>query len=625
MYSRRKGQVEFIVVAALIVIGIAVVILASRQAIITPPVMTGVTEEAKTVRDSVTSLIRAGVKENIEVLYNQGGLLNVGPSVKFGMFDTSIWSFCGETNIPDVASELNNGLIAYLNQYLRDNLDANKEMEFSGVKAKFDFDSLDSKVEIIKDRVVVRVNLPTKIGDYDIEQPYEISVNTKLYDVLDFSKNFAGDVGQNKNFELCTINTMQQSEAPMMGVISDCGKIVHKTRAQALPIVKDVATYVISHTVWNKPPLYLEKNVPCPPLNSVGGKTYPGLEVAFAYPPSWDSQMDRYFNMYPDPAIFAPQPINMIFSVACMTPYAIFYSFRYPVIVMVEDSTLNKWFKFAMMTEIQNNEPGSCFGFLEQESDYNKRCVEDVTCDAKIKVKDSEGKPVEGADVIFSLCNIGTTNQDGEIESKIPCIVSNLRIYKEGYRSFGESLVSFSDMIDKNATLEKTAGVVTVHLKGLRTQAYGKEGDGKYGNYQITESSTDITDLKSQLLVMVTFTPTNPDPMVGTDLELIAMNQQDEEYISQVSLEGLQPIGYNVTASVQDMSNETSSFIVSSLSTSFELKEGEKDVYVYLPVVLKTDTGDIQSPGIDMSETSQLTEVAISRCGAAASTTERSC
>ncbi len=624
MYSRRKGQVEFIVVAALIVIGIAVVILASRQAIITPPVVTGVTEEAKTVRDSVSNLIRAGVKENLQILYNQGGLLDVGPSIRFGMFETSIWSFCGETDIPDVSSELNNGLLAYLNQNLQDNLDSNDEMEFSGVKAKFDFSEVSSKVEIIKDRIVVRVNLPTEIGTYQVQQPYEVSVNSKLYDILDFSNNFVSEVGKDKYFELCTIQNMQHSDAPMMGVISDCGKIVHMTRAQTLPVAKGVANYVISHTVWNKQPVYMERNPPCPPINSVGDKIYPGLEVAFAYPPSWDSEMDRYFNMYPDPAIFVPQPIGSLIPV-CMTPYSIFYSFRYPVIVMVEDSTLDQWFKLAMMIEIENNEPGSCFGYLQEESEYNNRCKEDVTCDATIRVKDSEGKPVEGVDVLFSICNIGTTDSEGKVESKIPCIISNLRVYKEGYRSYGESMLSFGDMVDKNITLQKTAGSVTIHLKGLRTMAYGSEGGGKFSSYQVTESAKDISELNDKLLVLVSFTPAQPDQMSNMDLEIYATNLEEETYTDTIASEGLQPIKYNVSVSAEDFSNETSTSVVSLLSTSFELKEGEKDIYIYLPVVLKTETGDIEAPGIDVSETGQLTDVAVSRCGSAVSATERSC
>lgn len=627
--ARRKGQVEFIVVAALIIIAITAVILASRQIVIPSPVTSGLTEEAKTIKDSVENLIRAGAKDRLLLVYNQGGAQAPTLSVEFGAFDTAVWSACGENNIPDVEKEIGAGIWAYLRENLKD------EMEFYGKKVTFDFSKPKYEVDVIKDMVNVRVYLPTKVEGYDIQQPYAINVPAKLYDVLDFSKNFVNEAGSTRFFEMVTLTSMlhsnPESEAwiPVAGAQVGCGNVLFKTRNELLPGIKGIIKYTVSHVVWNTQPLKLAEN-PFYPISSVGGKFYPDLQVAFAYPPSWDAEIDQYFMFTPEPLRVVPKPIMPIIAF-CMAPYSVGYTFRYPVVVMVEDSLLDQWFKFAVMVDIQNTQPGNCSAQFGNISEYAQICVSDAKCNAKVTVKDSAGTPVEGADVSFYICDIGVTNSNGVAQGKIPCMVSELHAYKEGYRSFGD-LFRSDQLQNIDVTLQKTADKFTIHFKGLEVEAGGDNldgitGDGQFGSYQVKSSSKDITPKANfgdkDMIVIAAFSPVNPNYFTGEDTSLLLSNYDENgTLVAQIETAGLQPIAYNFTLTVAD--NETG-MPLGYLNTSIQLSEGDTELYVYMPVALKADGNNIGDPGIDPAEANQLTDVIRLDCGEPVRTTQASC
>ncbi len=626
MNSRKKGQVEFIVIIALVVVAIVAVVLASRQAAIQPSITPGLTEEAKTIKDSVVNLIRAGAKDKLLLIYNQGGVLKPGsPTVTFGMFDTQVWSACGESNVPDVSKEIGAGVWAYLRENLED------EMEFYGKKVTFDFSKPKYEVDIFKDRLNVRIYLPTKVEDLDIAQPYEISLNSKLYDVLDFSNNFVSDNAKNRFFEMVTVTSMVHSNpdseawVPVAGVQAGCGNILSKTRSQLLPGIKGIIRYTVSHVVWNTQPLKLAEN-PFYPISSVGGKFYPDMQVAFAYPDSWDSEIDKYFMFSPDPLRVIPKPIMPLIPI-CMGPYSVAYSFRYPVVVMVEDTTLGQWFKFAVMVDVQNTQPGNCTAEFGQESEYTKTCVTDAKCSAKVTVKDTAGKPIEGADVSFYICDVGKTDKNGVVEAKIPCIVSELHVYSTGYRTFGD-LFRSDEVADKTVTMEKIEDTITIHFKALEAEASGTGSNGVYGSYSIKSASKDLTAFGDRKLTLfLTFSPEDPNYFTGEDSAIVLTNYDESGgLLTATQTPGIQPVEYRITASLSDTTDEENSMPVGYIDTQFEIKEGKKDIYVYLPAVLKADGSDLPAPGIDPAEAAKLTSLVKAKCGGqAVSDSELSC
>ncbi len=621
MDFRKKGQVEFVVVLALIIIAVVAVVLASRQAVITPPPTPGLPEEAKLVKDSVLNLIRAGAKDQLLFIYNQGGTISPSPSVKFGMFQTQIWSACDEKNIPDVAEEIGAGLWAYL----RNNLE--EKMDFYGKKTTFDFSNPKYEVDILKDRINIKVYLPTKVEDYDIRQPYEVSVASRLYDILDFSENFVDDQGKNRFLEVFTLASMMNSNpehenwVPVKGVQIGCGNVLFKTREDILPGIKGIAKYTVSHTLWNNAGLKLAEN-PFYPIYGVGGKTYPDLEVVFSYPPSWDSEMDKYFSYMPEPLRVIPKPAMPMVPI-CMAPYAVSYTFRYPVIVMVKDDILNQWFNFAVMVDIENTQPGNCTGISVNESDYARICG-NAECDIRVAVRNSTGSPVKGADVGFHICEVGVTDENGVVEGKIPCIAGELHVYKEGYRSFGD-LFAPADLQNIEVVLKKVADSITVHFKGVIGEAHTSLGDGKFDTYTFSGGSKGLEEFGRKLTVFLSFSPEDPNYFTGEDTSVIITNYDTEGNLNQdVTTYGLQPIRYLVTALVTDDETDVP---VGYINTSIELSEGENEIYVYLPLVLTADGEDMKEPGISPDDAEKVTDALVSNCGwsSPVSTKEQSC
>ena len=69
-------------------------------------------------------------------------------------------------------------------------------------------------------------------------------------------------------------------------------------------------------------------------------------------------------------------------------------------------------------------------------------------CDGKIKVTDING-PVELATVSYAGCNLGITNTQGVVETKIPCGISLLEVSKSKYTQY-KDLYSSEELKDKN-------------------------------------------------------------------------------------------------------------------------------------------------------------------------------
>ncbi|MFH1237452.1 MAG: hypothetical protein V1648_03555 [Candidatus Aenigmatarchaeota archaeon] len=622
MNSRRKGQVEFIVIVALVIIGVVVFVIASRQSIIPTAPTSGIPEEAKTIKDAVMNLMRAGVKEKLTLLYNQGGALNPSLSVKFGAFDTAIWSACGQNSIPDISKEIGSGILSYMRENLED------EMDFSGKTAKFDFTKARTEVDIVKDAINIRIYLPTKVETYDVQQPYEIVVASKLYDVMDFSKNFVDENSKTRFLEHVTLRNLMISNpeseywVPGPGTTQiGCGNPLMKTRRQLLPGIEGIIKYTVSHITFNNPtPLRIAEN-PFYNIYAVNGKYYPGLQVAFAYPSYWDTQINKYFAMSKEPLRLIPKPIAPLIPF-CMAISDVSYSFRYPTVLMVEDASMNQWFKFAVMVDINNTQPGQCDAEFGKESEYDRVCITDAKCTAKITVKNTTGLPVEGASVNFYICDVGTTDKNGVAEGNIPCMISELHVYAVGHRSYGD-LFRSDELLDKKVTLQTVEDKIKIHFKVLETYAGTSIGDGIYDSYDVKDDSIDITEFPDayghkNLTAFISFTPKSPNYFTGEDTAVMFANFDENNVLTAVmNISGIQPVSYEVTASLADTTDDEKSLPVGFINTSIDIPEGTQDIYIYMPYVTRTNGGMLMltEPGIDPAEADKMTTLLYNKCG----------
>jgi len=604
----RRGQVEFVAVAAIILIALIVIILALQNIAVRPPPLTGCEQEAKTVKDSVNNLIRTGLKEQMKLIYNQGGVLDPPTgdyqSVEFGMFNVPYWQACDQVSVPDVGREIDTGVTSYL----RANLES--EEEFAKKKVSFDFSKMDVEVGIFKDNVRVRVDLPTTIEDCGVPQPYEVTIPTKLYDILDFGRNFANDNTEGRIFEGALLRCMLKFPTDPensdwlrpFGVLTGCGERIFKKKSDLLSPMKKAITLSVTQTLWNEQPLRsIDKNC-FSPVNVVGGKTYPDLEVYFEYPTSWD--LNSHF-------FFLPNPVNVIstnmlsFVPVCVTPYSVSYNVRYPVVVHVEDSLTNQMFNFAVLADINNTMPGVCsFELGEAETDYTELCINQAKCQAKVTVKDKNGNLIEGADVTYDICDVGRTNVNGIAEGPIPCGLAEIHVYKNGYRSYGDFLPA-SQVKDITVELTKVQENLTIHFNGVSLKCENPIGTVELDctNYEVIETPQPITNL-GELTVFSTFSPQDKSIWVPEDMDIIFDNTVNGSPVDVIVQGGLYPNTFDVSAFV----TRNFEIMMGYFDSSFDLGENDRNVYVYMPVVTMVENEPIND-SIAQDESEQLTTV----------------
>jgi hypothetical protein len=611
-----KAQIEFVVIAGLIIVGVIVALVAVQQAGVKPP-PTGIEQQLKTIKDSISNVIRNGLKEKMDIIYAQGGVLTpTGTNVEFDLYPVLIWENCGKVSIPNVAKEISSGLLEYIQKNLEE------EEEFFGKTAKFDFNTLRRKpptVKILRDKISVEVYLPTNVEGYPIQQPYEVSIPTKLYEILDFSENFVQCAGDNRIFETITMESIlknsiymdRESEywLPLGPIETGCGNSIFRTRSELLTAMDREIKKTVSYVVWNErrplrePELY--------PINSVCGKVYPDLEVSFEYPLSWD--LSRNFNFYspgspPGSIQVIPQARFSSIVPVCIAEYVILYSVRYPVIVSVKDSLTNRFFNFALIVGIENNEPSDCEGEMEI-SEYSDVCEKEADCSAKVTVRDTNGNPIEGAEVIFYTCKIGKTDSSGTVEGKIPCVGSEFHVYKQGYKSYG-NILSSSELKDIEITLLKAQDKVTIHVFGVpvigENEITKEDGSYVFDKYTITNKPYPITQFEG-VSVHSEFVPLDFNVFAPEDFLIVPpLSDEKGSLLDEVEFEHyFYPNEFGV---VTITSNKVNGVSIGFFNYTFTLGEEDKDIYMYVPILLTKEFTPPESPSLFLNEVN-VTEI----------------
>ena len=117
-----RGQAEIIVVFAIIAVALVAVMFALQSGIDFTPPGPEITGEAATIRDSVANLMKTGLREQTNLLYDQGGVIeftSLDEKAPYGIMDIKVWQGCGDVGIPDVPEQIRQGLSDYIHQNLK--------------------------------------------------------------------------------------------------------------------------------------------------------------------------------------------------------------------------------------------------------------------------------------------------------------------------------------------------------------------------------------------------------------------------------------------------------------------------------------------------------------------------
>jgi len=584
-----KGQIEFVVILAMLAIGVVAAVVVLQTGVINPPTP-GVEKQYETIKNSITDLIRSGAVETMDTLYSQGGFLSPEKTITYGYSEVPVWRDCSGLNVPRIEDEIRQGVMNYLNKNL------NGTMDFFGKTVKLRLSVMNVQPNLVKNRIDIKVTIPTDVDGYTMPQPYEVSVPTNLYDIMDFSSNFIKDADKARMFEQATMTFLATQDfekdtpqwIPLTGVRVGCGNILLLTKEDIRPRLERFLKQEVPNRInWN--------NVPASPdsffFNSVGGKTYPNIDVTFVYPDSWDIGQNMWFTSGGSPNMIYVMPSMLFYMVpVCTAQYYVSYSFRYPIIVRVKDRLNGRNLDFAYMAEIQNNAPaGNCSDYpAPGQTEYDQMCVQGATMPVLVTVKDTEGNPVQDAQVTFSMCLVGRTNASGMVEGHAPGIGSDFHVYKQGYKSFA-NYTAGNMLQNVTVVLKSVQETVNIHIFGVPVTGEGASLAGesvKYSSYRITSGPSGITD-HGDLMLFSYFVPTDPDPLVPEDSQLSpSLSDEEGNLADSVEINGLFPNEYTVYTVVQD---NAKSMITGAVNSTFTLGENDRDIYMYLPVLKNED------------------------------------
>ena len=565
-----KGQVEFIIIVGLLIVVSVVVFYAYQSGLIgKSPVPSNIAEQQRTVKSSLENFIRNAALETIRTLATNGGYLSSDAfelgSVKFNGKDVPYWQKNGVVNYPDIKSNFVKGVTDYLNE--------NREYLSSALGSNITLGEASVSAEFLNDRIILRVNMPTTVKGYPIQQPYIVEVNTKFGKLVDFSTKFVNYATNTRPFEYHTLSTMLLSPMengvsviPIYIALMDCGSYVFKSWNDVKPELEHAIAVTLAQTYMpGKAPVNMLKKSGYPKytLTSIDGNTYSDIDVKFYLPDDFELTRET-FKMTPDPISAFAKPVP--FAGVCVSdPVYVNYYLTYPVVVRASDGTSN--LQFAFQVYINNNQPGDWSTITTVETDTHAMLCSNPSCYVDMTVKSSSGQPISMASVSFMNCPLGVTDENGRIAGPAPCGAGKLEIIKNGYGAYKE--MKTSDELTGEVTLYKRPTVNFVPYE-VSVQEWS---DGKHVIYYGEDYIRPVTD---KMVYLAFYPKENPfkDRVLPIEVYLDSSGTTTDvlpagEYMAS---------GYLMS---QDFTTMYGGFVADVV---IEEDMDGKDVYVYIPV-----------------------------------------
>ncbi len=453
----RKAQAEVVIILALFVV--IVVVVATQWKTLTSPE----TEDTRNARIVVEDFIKSGLSSVANDILSYGGYsspddFEIG-SVMLDGKEAPYWQYGGRVVIPDVNENIKTGLQKYLSEH-KDGFfkAANSEGIISSLG-----DPVVNSVRIVNNRIEASVTMPTTAKEQPVSQPYEVSIPSRLGEMLEFSRSFVTDSVQSRPLEHFTLTSMAASpmdegagEIPFFISLDECGDSYIRTWYDLKPKMEKTIERTLSNIYMpGKVPLNTLSFSSSPKFSLVryNGKDYADLDVDF-FPPD-DFELDfSSFQFSPNPIISYAKPIPFM-SECYSDPVYVRYYLNYPAVVKVRDPESGESLRFAVQVYIINNTPADLSGNLGVESSLQAEICSSMQCSASISLTDSSGNPVPDAKISFMGCPVGETSSSGKFDGDIPCGIGPLQIYKKGFEMFSE-LYSSSELEDADVTIRAT-------------------------------------------------------------------------------------------------------------------------------------------------------------------------
>jgi hypothetical protein len=578
-----KGQVELIVIVALMVV-IAVVVISQMNLFIMP----AETPDVRAVRESVEGLVRTAILDTIGTMSERGGYLSLSDyqlgSVTLNDREVPYWQQGGQVTYPDKLTNFQAGVQAYL--------EANKD-SLAGVLTNVTLGEPSVGIPVFTDdRVTVSVNMPATYKDTTLTQPLTVTVDTRFSEIYDFSKGFAAYEANSRPLEYYTLSTMLLSpidnghhSIPMYEVLMGCGDYLFAGSWDVMPEAEKAIVKTLAHT-------YMPGKVPLGTLHTssspkyslvpINGRDYEDLEVSFMLPD--DFVLDHSnFRMSPDPATGISEPIPMMGECMGTEPVTVDYTLEYPAIVRIADSGTGSIFQFAVQVSILDNAPRPWSATVTPEEDLQTEICSDPTCILELDVRDSSGSPLEGASVSFMGCSLGRTDSTGYLATLAPCGSGTLYVYKRGYGEYLDPRTSAH--LSGTVTLYRQP-VINIMLHEVIVQDHGG------GSYMILTNGIRSIENKR---TYITFRS-------ATDFREHSFYPGG----SSLTISTIPPGGYYVSGTLLSSDFQT---IHGAFGYPYIITEDTDTLHIYIPTTptLNSITGEVEQK-LKVVELSQILE-----------------
>ena len=427
MYEKSKakgtticGQSEIVIVLSIAVVAVIAIYFVS-QVNLTGQKTYGAAELKQLFKAEMEGRFADLAAVQIREITANGGYINSPrQSVPFHGTDVAYWQICQNTFIPsldDITRRIKNSIEDEVNKLPLTDFQG-KPVSKEAVR--------EVSVSLGNDNIVVEINAPTKLSGFEIEQPYKISIQTKLKRAYEFASDFVKNNSAERHIERSFVSLLYRSrDIPTIGLQTKCGDAIIKTLDDLKKPVEDVMDIALSNIVlWSLPKSADEFKYYLPDLS---GKKYGDLAINFFRA----SEVNRANFFVPNNLIsIINAHIIAPFVAECVNDYDVQYSADLPVVV--DTGSL----RFAVNNNIKDNEIGLCSSpenFAEQAN-----ICDQAKCSVEINVVDTKNQPVDGATVTFGACLVGKTGSSGFVSGRIPCGLSELVVSHPNYNHYSE-------------------------------------------------------------------------------------------------------------------------------------------------------------------------------------------
>ena len=450
-----RGQVTIYVILGIVILAIVIFAFAYSGALSKLGILKSTTQvvptQVRPVQDYIDSCVETTLQEGVDLIGLQGGYIDIPQDVLprsvinpfsnrleiLDGYEVPYWFYEKSNGIQEEQVPTMQEMEISLAQYVDDNLPGclTNLSAFNEFTIDINGD-VSSKAKISDERIDVSVTYPILFSTQDINtqlKNYQASYAVPFGKLYGMGKKILEKENADYFLEKITEDSLVvYDELPYHGESFDCTPktwLKQDVEKQLKEIINmNTNPLTIENTARSADPYF---TIPLETLN------YRDIQADFIYYPSWpfELKIDGGAEVLTEQS--STGSAGLLMNLFCINTRQFIYDIKYPVLIRLEDSQ-GFTFQFATQSIIDNNQPRVNRLGLD---DYGS--TEKVICNSAdmpitvLPIDSLTGEILRGAQVSFictgTLCEVGTTSEEGLTADFPQCMNGVLNVEKEGY------------------------------------------------------------------------------------------------------------------------------------------------------------------------------------------------